>query len=197
MIGIIQGCGYNIASLQFAIERLDMPYIISSDPAVIRNTSHVILPGVGHSETAMTRLKVTGFAELIPSLTQPVLGICLGMQLLYEYSEEGNVDCLGVIPGRVKHLMQFSSGSLKVPHMGWNTLQFKSDCLKNKLKENSYCYFVHSYGVENNEYTLATTNYGAPITAITHRDNFYGMQFHPERSGNVGQQLLSNFLRIG
>ncbi len=193
MIAIIEGCGTNIASIQFALERLGKKSLLTSDAKIIRSASHVILPGVGTAKNAMTQLQK--LAALIPQLTQPVLGICLGMQLFYEFSEEGKIETLKIISGKISSFKK--NTSLPIPHMGWNQLEIKqpNPLLKN-IPDNSYFYYVHSYSAPVNENTIAVTKYGKPFSAIVNNKNFYGVQFHPERSGKTGEQLLKNFLEL-
>lgn len=196
MIAIIRGCGANIASVQFALERLGKQSILTTDANSISAASHVILPGVGTAKQAMLQLQELRLIEVIQKLSQPVLGICLGMQILYEFSHEGDTDGLAIIPGRVSHLP--TDKPLTIPHIGWNQLQFydnKSPILQD-ISNNNYFYFVHSYMAPVNEYTLATTNYGKNFAALVQKNNFYGMQFHPERSGKVGENILQNFLDL-
>lgn len=190
---IIDSGGANLASLQFAIERLGRRARVTTDPREIANAPRVILPGVGSAADAMRRLRSAGIAELLPSLTQPVLGICLGMQLLFASSEEGPTQCLGILPHEVRRLMP--SRGLPVPHMGWNQLSIlRADPLLEGLSASDYVYFVHSYAAPVAQETLATTDYGSALSAVVRRANFWGTQFHPERSGPVGARILSNFL---
>lgn len=189
MIAIIQGCGNNVASLQFALERIGATSQLTKDAAVIKKASHVILPGVGHAESAMQRLHEFKLVDVLLGLTQPVLGICLGMQLLYESSSESDGDCLGIIPGRVRRLPALNHQP--IPHMGWNLLEF-SDEKTQTIKP--YAYFVHSYAAPLSEHTVAATTYTQKFTAMVRYRNFTGMQFHPERSGKVGEALLKKFL---
>jgi glutamine amidotransferase len=192
---IIASGGANIASLQFALQRLDTRSEVSADPQRIRAASHVILPGVGAAGDAMKRLRQRNLDTVIPALEQPVLGICLGMQLLYEASEEGQAGCLGVIPGRALRLTP--AAERPVPHMGWNTVQvLRPNPLLDGLKAGDHAYFVHSYALSVNEATTATTEYGTPFSACVQWRNFFGAQFHPERSAAVGARLLRNFLDI-
>jgi glutamine amidotransferase len=192
---IIDSGGANIASLQMAVERLGVPADLTTDPERLRTASHVILPGVGAAADCMGRLRQAGLVETIRELKQPLLGICVGMQLLFESSEEGDVPCLGLLPGRVQRLPH--RAGLPVPHMGWNQLEFnRSTPLLNDIAAGDYVYFVHSYAAPLGEATLATTTYGYPFTAVVQRDNVYGAQFHPERSARIGAQLLRNFLRL-
>ena len=192
---VIVASGANIASLQFALERLGAAASVSADAAAIRAASHVILPGVGAAAEAMARLRQCGLDAVVPGLQQPVLGICLGMQLLHETSQEGEVDCLGIIPGRAARLAPCPGRP--VPHMGWNTLDIRRPCaLLEGLADGDYAYFVHSYALDISEATVASTNYGAPFSACVQWRNFYGAQFHPERSAAVGARVLQNFLAV-
>jgi glutamine amidotransferase len=195
-IVIVASGGANIASLQFALERLGAASEVSADAARIRAATHVILPGVGAAADAMTRLRNSGLDALIPTLTQPVLGICLGMQLLHEASAEGGTRCLGIIPGAASRFVE--AEGRPVPHMGWNTLTVERSCpLLSGMGGSDYAYFVHSYAVPVNEATVATCRYGESFSACVAWRNFFGAQFHPERSAGVGARLLRNFLQIG
>jgi len=192
---IVANGGANIASLQFALQRLEAASAVSADAEEIRAASHVILPGVGAASDAMSRLRQSGLDSLIPALRQPVLGICLGMQLLYEASEEGDAECLGIIPGRAARFRP--TMALAVPHMGWNTLDIRRPCpLLAGIADGDYAYFVHSYALEPSAATVASTDYGTAFSACVQWRNFYGAQFHPERSAAVGARLLQNFLAI-
>ena len=192
---VIDNGGANIASLQFALERLGASSQVSADPARIRNATHVILPGVGAAADAMARLRRAALHELIPTLTQPVLGICLGMQLLFEASDEGQARCLGLIPGRAARFIE--THGRPVPHIGWNTLDIERESrLLRGLKRGDYAYFVHSYSLPVTAATVASTHYGAPFAACVEWRNFFGAQFHPERSAAVGARLLYNFLSV-
>jgi glutamine amidotransferase len=192
---VVANGGANIASLQFALERLGVLAVLSAHPERIRAASHVILPGVGAAADAMMRLRRDGLNELIPALRQPVLGICLGMQLLFEASDEGATDCLGIIPGRA---IRFSDAPGRpVPHIGWNTLDVtRPSALMTGLGSEDYAYFVHSYALPVSSATVASTDYGTPFSACVEWRNFYGAQFHPERSAAVGARILKNFLAI-
>ncbi len=195
-IVIVASGGANIASLQFALERLGSPSEVSADAARIRAATHVILPGVGAAADAMARLRNSGLDALIPTLTQPVLGICLGMQLLHDASAEGGTRCLGIIPGAASRLVE--APGRPVPHMGWNTLAVERSCpLLSGVGGSDYAYFVHSYALPVNEATVATCRYGASFSACVAWRNFFGAQFHPERSAGLGARLLRNFLEIG
>jgi imidazole glycerol-phosphate synthase subunit HisH len=194
-IAIVAGGGANIASLQFALQRLEVRSTVSADADEIRAASHVILPGVGAAANAMSRLRQLGLDTVIPALTQPVLGICLGMQLLFEASQEGDADCLGIIPGRASRLPD--AADLPVPHMGWNTLDIQRPCaLLEGIADGDYAYFVHSYAVDLSPVTVAGAHYGRAFSACVQWRNFYGAQFHPERSAAVGALLLDNFLGL-
>jgi glutamine amidotransferase len=192
---IIPSCGSNLASLQFALERLGADVPLTEDPARIRAASHVILPGVGAAAPGMARLAAAGLVDLIPTLTQPVLGICLGMQLLFASSEEDETRCLGVIDAEVRRFPP--SPDLPVPQMGWNELQPVGESrLLAGIPSGSYAYFVHSYAVPPGPYTRAVTTYGVPFSAVIEARNFFGTQFHPERSARIGGTILDNFLNI-
>lgn len=188
------GCA-NITSVFCALERLGASVQISADPAVIRAAEKVIIPGVGTAKQAMANIDAKGLRSTLQQLTQPVLGICLGMQLLTEHSAEGDVTCLGLIPGQVAPL---EAKGLRLPHMGWNTLQVESLAhpLLQGITAADYVYFVHSFAVQPSPYMLASCDYGSLFAAVIGRRNFLGMQFHPERSGKVGARLLQNFLQL-
>ena len=192
---IIPSCGSNLASLQFALERLGADVPLTEDPARIRAASHVILPGVGAAAPGMERLAAAGLVDLIPTLTQPVLGICLGMQLLFARSEEEQTRCLGVIDAEVRRLP--ASSELPVPQMGWNDLQLAGESpLLDAVPSGTYAYFVHSFAAPPGPYTRAVATYGVPFSAVIQQGNFFGTQFHPERSSRGGAQILDNFLNI-
>jgi glutamine amidotransferase len=192
---IIDSGGANLASLQFAFERLGAKTRVSADAAEIRSAPRVILPGVGAAADAMARLRNNHVADLLPSLTQPVLGICLGMQLLFERSEEGETECLGILPDSVRRLQPMEGRP--VPHMGWNQLSpVREDPLLDGIARNDYVYFVHSFAVPVCDVTLASADYGVTLSAIVRRGNFWGTQFHPERSAGVGARVLANFLKL-
>lgn len=193
MLAIVDSGGANIASVRFALERLGIRSELTADPAVIRSAERVILPGVGSAVEGMKRLQAKGLVECVRSLKQPVLGVCLGMQLLFEGSEEGSIETLGLIPGRVALLP--TSPGITVPHMGWNTITTGRNArLLEGIGTDARFYFVHSYAAPVNAFTVASCQHGTPFTAIVQRDNFSGVQFHPERSGVAGAQLLKNFV---
>lgn len=194
MIAVIDYNAGNTRSVTNALDRLGVPYRLTAVQTEIAAASHVILPGVGYASTAMKALQDTQLVELIPTLRQPVLGICLGMQLLYDHSTEGDTDCLGIVPGTIQAL---PTGTLPVPHMGWNDIvQTASSPLLEGIADGTCYYMVHSYYAEQTGHTIATSEYGLQITAAVQKDNFYGVQFHPEKSGIQGHQLLQNFLRL-
>lgn len=193
---LIDGGGSNIASLRAALARLGVAAEISSDSARIQSASHLLLPGVGAAAPGMARLRAHGLDRLIPTLTQPLLGICLGMQLLYESSEESDTDCLGILPGRVRRLRESDCG--RVPHSGWNQLKvLRESPLLAGLPDPAYAYFVHSYAAPLAPATVAGCDYGPAFSAMVSAGNFHGAQFHPERSGPVGSLILRNFLALG
>ncbi len=193
MIAIIKYNAGNAFNVQQALNRLSIPSIITDEPGVIKNASHVIFPGVGHAKPAMAYLHNTQLDTLIPTLNQPVLGICLGMQLLCSYSEEGNTRCMGVFENKV---LPFSSATLKVPQIGWNRLGGLSSPLLHGVKEGAYVYFVHGYYAALTKDTAATSDYIHPFSAALQKDNFFGVQFHPEKSGDVGEKILKNFIEL-
>ena len=193
MLAIVDSGGANIASVRFALERLGVHSELTADPAVICAAERVILPGVGSAPEGMKRLQAKGLIDCVRGLTQPVLGICLGMQLLFESSAEGDTPSLGLIPGRVALLPE--SPGITVPHMGWNTLLCgRNPGLLDGIPADARFYFVHSYAGPVNAFTVASCDHGTPFAAIVQRANFSGVQFHPERSGAVGARLLQNFV---
>ena len=194
-VAIIDSGGANIASLLYAFERLGRSAMLTTEPAAIRNAERVILPGVGAALDAMQRLRESGLVDLIRGLTQPVLGICLGMQLLADASEEEDVECLGIIPGTVARLP--ASPDCPVPNMGWCPISDRREhALLNGIDNGSYFYFLHSYALPVTDTTLAAAEHAHPFSAIVCRDNFMAAQFHPERSSAAGSRLLQNFLDL-
>jgi len=192
---LVDAGGTNIGSVRYALQRLGVDAALTADAATIRAADKVILPGVGAAGPGMARLRELGLVELLRSLKQPVLGVCLGMQLLCAHSEEGDTECLGLIPAPVRRFAE--APGLRVPHMGWNLLSAKqAHPLLVGLGGDEQAYFVHSYAVPVSDWTLATSDYGAAFSAVIARDNYYGMQFHPERSAAVGAKLLKNFLEL-
>ncbi|GAA4324119.1 imidazole glycerol phosphate synthase subunit HisH [Pontixanthobacter gangjinensis] len=182
----------NIQSIKFAIKRLGFEAILSSDAEQIRQADKVIFPGVGEAGSAMKMLRSTGLDELIPKLEQPVLGICLGMQLMCTHSEEGNTTGLGIFDADVKRF----DNSVKVPQIGWNQITNLNSHLFDNVKNGEYVYLVHSYYVPECADEIARTEYGVNYSTALHRDNFYGVQFHPEKSSKTGEQILENFLKL-
>lgn len=192
MIAIIDYVAGNVKSVENAVRRLGCENIITSDFEEIRNAEKVIFPGVGEASTAMKYLKQKNLEKLIPTLKQPFLGICLGQQLLCDFSEEGATKCLGIFDLKVK---EFPSTDI-VPHMGWNNLQKLQGPLFEGISEADNFYFVHSYYCEVGEFTTSECDYILPFSATLQKDNFYGTQFHPEKSGDVGSKILENFLKL-
>ncbi len=192
---IVDSGGANIASLRCALERLGVRARLSADGSVIASAERIVLPGVGAAVHAMQRLRAAGLIQVLRTLTQPVLGICLGMQLLLERSEEGPTPCLGLLPSCAQSLK--TSVGHPVPHMGWNQLRhLRVDPLLEGIEDGSHVYFVHSYAAAVTEHTLAAADYGLPLSAVMRRENFWGTQFHPERSGCTGARILQNFLGL-
>ncbi len=200
-VAIIKYNAGNIFSVVNALERLGVQYVLTDDEATIRSSDKVIFPGVGEASSAMAYLKAKGLDTIIQSLTQPVLGICLGMQIMCKHSEENNVNCLNIFDVAIKKFKNTNGGKLKIPHVGWNTINaLKSPLFKN-IHENEFVYFVHSYYAEANDPdsyrdSIATCNYTLNFSAALQKDNFYGVQFHPEKSGDIGEQIIQNFLSI-
>lgn len=182
----------NIKSIQFAFDRLGVTAVLSNDIELIKAADKIIFPGVGEASSAMNKLKDTGFTDDIKKLKQPVLGICLGMQLMCNKSEEGQTEGLGIFDVTVKRF----SNSVKVPQMGWNTITNLKSSLFDGIPDKEYMYLVHSYYAENNECAIATTDYELPYACALQKNNFYGVQFHPEKSGRSGERILQNFLKL-
>ena len=184
----------NVQSVMYALDRIGIDYLYTDDEAEIRSADKVIFPGVGEASTTMSYLREKGLDKIIPSLKQPVLGTCVGMQLMCRFSEENNTTCMGIFNVDVKRFP--ATPGIKVPHMGWNNItNYKSELTQN-LIDNAYVYFVHSYAAPVCEYTVATCDYINPFSAMLHKDNFYAAQFHCEISGDVGQKILENFLKL-
>lgn len=194
-IVLIDAGGANIGSVRYALERLGASAQLSADPAEIAAADRVILPGVGAAGAGMARLRELGLVELVRSLQQPLLGVCLGMQLLFDASDEGDVDCLGLLPGRVRRMP--AAPGLRIPHMGWNTLEMRvRDPLLAGIEEGTSAYFVHGYAAPVGDFTLASCTHGDAFSAVVRRGNRMGAQFHPERSAGAGARLLANFLEM-
>jgi len=191
LVIIDYGAG-NIKSIQFAFKRLGVDAVLSDNPKEILSADKVIFPGVGEASSAMKMLKESGLDALIPNLTQPVLGICLGMQLMCNQTEEGNTKGLGIFDVNVKRF----SNEVKVPQMGWNTITNLQSELLEGLTDKDYMYLVHSYYAEQNENSIATTYYNISYASALKKENFYGVQFHPEKSGKSGEKILENFLKL-
>lgn len=195
-IGLIDtGCA-NLASVRFALERAGLAYTVAAQPDAAEACDRLILPGVGAAAPAMAQLDQSGWAAALRADTRPLMGICLGMQLLFEHSEEGGVACLGLIPGRVEKLPR--ADALVWPHMGWNTLDTVAgeEKLLRSIEPGAHVYFVHGFYVPVGDYTRATTTYGETISALVRRGHVCGCQFHPERSGDVGARILSSFAEV-
>ena len=192
---IIASGGANLASLQFALRRLGCDAPASEDPQLIEAASHVILPGVGAARDAMDRLRAAGLVDVIRRLQQPVLGICLGLQLLYTGSDEDDAECLGIIPGQARRFPR--SSRLPVPQMGWNSVNKVAETpLLRGVDDGGHAYFIHSYALPRGPCTCGVADYGGAFSAMVQQDNFFATQFHPERSARFGAAILSNFLRI-
>ncbi|GAA0878225.1 imidazole glycerol phosphate synthase subunit HisH [Algoriphagus jejuensis] len=187
----------NVQSVLYALERLGAEAILTDDPEQIRSADRVIFPGQGEASTAMNYLKARKLDQLIRDIKQPFLGVCLGLQLLCEHSEENDTECLGIFPVKVKRFIPENSQEFKVPHVGWNELEHLADNpLLKDLPDSRFVYYVHSYYAELSEATIARTHYIHDFTAILHRDNYWAIQAHPEKSSKVGEKLLSNFLSL-
>lgn len=192
MIAIIKYNGGNVNSVQNALDRLQTESVITDDFEIIQKADKVIFPGVGEASSTMKNLKEKGLNDLIPTLTQPVLGICLGMQLMCRNNEEGNTTGMGIFDINIK---KFPPENL-VPHMGWNTISGFKSSVFSRVEEKSDVYFVHSFYCELSEYTTSVCDYILPFSASLQKDNFFAMQFHPEKSGRIGNELLKNFLKL-
>ena len=195
MIGIVNYGAGNIFSLTSALERLALPYGMVNEKADLERYKHIIIPGVGHAGAAMRKLEQTGLVGPIKALKKPVLGICVGMQLITAHSEEGDAEMMNIVP--VKTRLFDKAQGIKIPHMGWNNIEHKNNSLFEGVESGSQFYFVHSYFIEYNPtFDIAAANYGMPFSAAVQKDNFYGVQFHPEKSGIAGERLLKNFSNL-
>lgn len=195
MVAIIKYNAGNVLSVINALKRLDTDFIITDDEKKILSSDHVIFPGVGSAKSAIEHLKANGLDEVLLKVKAPFLGICLGQQLMCSYSEEGAVDLLNLFDIGVRKFA--TSKEYKVPHIGWNTISFSDDPLFYNLSDGANCYFVHSYYVPISPYTISSTEYAdLSFSSALKKDNYYGVQFHPEKSGTVGQQILKNFLEL-
>ena len=193
MIAVIDYDTGNLRSVANALGRLGAEYTLTSSPDEIRSADRVLLPGVGEASSAMAKLRERGLVDVIRSLTQPVLGICIGVQLLCRHSEENDTECLGIFENEVR---RFDLSGLKVPHMGWNSINGLRTPLFDGIDEGAYVYYVHSFAPTLNADTIATTEYGLPFSAAIARGNFFGTQFHPEKSASVGERLLQKLLKL-
>ncbi len=198
MVAIIDYNTGNLRSVMNALERAGVDYVVTADHDTLRNAERVILPGVGEASSAMEKLRERGLDTFIPTLTQPVLGICIGMQLMCESSEEGDAKCMGIFPTKVVKLPKsLANGEiLKVPHVGWDTIEKLKTPLFDEVREGAHIYYVHSFAAEICPNTIATTDYGVKFSAALNKRNFYGVQFHPEKSGAIGEIIIANFLKM-
>lgn len=194
MIAIIDYDTGNLRSVCNALRRIGADFILTDDPAEIRNADKVLLPGVGEASSAMAKLREKDLEEVIRSLSMPALGICIGMQLMCRHSEEGNATCMGIFATDVRRLEP--APGIKVPHVGWDRVTGLASPLFKGIPEGEYIYYVHSYAADICTDTIAATEYGREFSAALHKDNFYGVQFHPEKSGDVGERILKNFIEL-
>ena len=196
MIAIIDYDTGNLRSVCNALDRIGAEYVLTDDPKVIAQADRVLLPGVGEASSAMRKLQERGLCDVIKSLKVPVLGICIGMQLMCRHSQEGDVDCLGIFDADVCRFDPDLAAGVKVPHMGWNAVTDLKTGLFEGLEDGEFVYFVHSYAASVSEDTIAVSDNGRKFSAAMRRDNFYGAQFHPEKSGDVGERILRNFMNL-
>lgn len=192
MIVIIDYGAGNIQSVKYALNRLGVEAVLTSDPGLIKRADKVIFPGVGRAKFAMDKLAKAGLDKLIPNLTQPVLGVCLGMQLMCKHTEEDDTNGLDIFPIEVKEFKK----TLKVPQIGWNQISELKGDLFSEVEEDSFTYFVHSFYIPDNDFSIASTSYGLKYSSAIQKDNFYATQFHPEKSGDVGEKILKNFINL-
>lgn len=192
-VAVVKYNAGNIQSVMNALRRVGVDPVLTDNPVELRKADRVIFPGQGEASHAMEYLQTHGLDQVIKSLTQPVLGICIGQQLMCEHSEEGNVDCLGIFPAQVLRFHP-QKHEQKVPHMGWNQLENAQDSLLEGINEGAFVYFVHSFYVPTTDYTIATTNHILSFSSAMRKGNFMATQFHPEKSGSVGERILTNFL---
>ena len=196
MIAIVDYNAGNTCSVINALNRLGIGHTLTSNPEKIANADKIILPGVGHAKAAMENLVKRGLPDILKSATQPFLGVCVGMQLMAKMSTEGPTDALGIVDSTVQRF-EFETNEMKVPHMGWNKIEIKEEHpIYHGISQGSYVYFVHSYYMPLNDYTSCQTDYGVPYSAGIVKDNFIGVQFHPEKSGEIGEKLLKNFVEL-
>jgi len=195
-VAVIKYNAGNIQSVLFALERIGVQATVSDDPEQIITSDKVIFPGVGEASTAMKYLSERNLDKVISALHQPVLGICLGMQLMCDHSEENNTNCLRIFEDVKVKKFVLTENNLKIPQIGWNNINNLKTALFNSIEPNSFCYYVHSYYAELSKYTIATTEYGKLYSAALNKDNFFGVQFHPEKSATTGETILKNFLAL-
>lgn len=196
MIAIIDYDTGNLRSVCNALDRIGAEYVLTDDPETIRSADRVLLPGVGEASSAMAKLQERGLCDVIRSLTVPVLGICIGMQLMCRHSQEGDVDCLGIFDADVRKFQADPAEGVKVPHMGWNALTGLKTGLFDGLKDGDFVYFVHSFAADVCEDSIAVSENGRQFSAAIRKGNFYGAQFHPEKSGDIGERILRNFMNL-
>lgn len=195
-VAVIKYNAGNIQSVLFALERIGVQATVSDDPEQIITSDKVIFPGVGEASTAMKYLSERNLDKVISALHQPVLGICLGMQLMCDHSEENNTNCLRIFEDVKVKKFVLTENNLKIPQIGWNNINNLKTALFNSIEPNSFCYYVHSYYAELSKYTIATTEYGKLYSAALNKDNFFGVQFHPEKSATTGETIIKNFLAL-
>ncbi len=195
-VAVIKYNAGNIQSVLFALERIGVQATVSDDPEQIITSDKVIFPGVGEASTAMKYLSERNLDKVISALHQPVLGICLGMQLMCDHSEENNTNCLRIFEDVKVKKFVLTENNIKIPQIGWNNINNLKTALFNSIEPNSFCYYVHSYYAELSKYTIATTEYGKLYSAALNKDNFFGVQFHPEKSATTGETILKNFLAL-
>jgi glutamine amidotransferase len=191
-VSIIKYNAGNVQSVLFALERIGVNAIVTDDISILKSSEKIIFPGVGEASSAMQYLRERKLDDVIVGLKQPVLGICLGMQLMCKFSEEGNTECLGIFDNQIKLFI----GDIKVPQIGWNNIYDLKTNLFEGIKDNEYMYLVHSYYAEISNHTISKTDYGIKYSSSLHKNNFYGVQFHPEKSSDAGQKLLENFIKL-
>lgn len=196
MIAIIDYDTGNLRSVCNALDRIGAEYVLTDDPEIIRSADRVLLPGVGEASSAMAKLQERGLCDVIRSLTVPILGICIGMQLMCRHSQEGDVDCLGIFDADVRKFQADPEAGVKVPHMGWNALTDLKTGLFDGLKDGDFVYFVHSFAADVCEDSIAVSENGRQFSAAIRKGNFYGAQFHPEKSGDIGERILRNFMNL-
>lgn len=194
MIAIVDYDTGNLCSVCNALERIGVEYVVTDNAETIRNADKVLLPGVGEASSAMEKLRERGLCDVITNLTQPVLGICIGMQLMCRRSDEGNTECLGIFPTDVKRFAADKAAGIKVPHMGWNEIHSIGTPLLDGIREGEFLYFVHSFAPQICDEAIAISENGVQFAAALNRGNFYGTQFHPEKSGTIGEQIIRNFV---